>query len=139
MDVNKRRKILYVLVILGLIIAAYETVDIFNPSVFVCPPNGIFNCGDVLSSPYSSILGIPLSALGFILMLLAIPMIQKSNDVRFFWSIAAAGALLYSVVSMAIIGHICEWCSALDAVILSTIVVANMKASGSVIHETAHN
>ncbi len=124
---NKRTQ-LYISIALGIIVSVYLTYVHFNSSALACPTSGIINCETVLTSQYSSIFGIPVAALGLVLFMLGLLMLLKNNETMIFlWSIAGAGAILYSVASQFLLGEICIWCLALDVIIFSTIIIANKK------------
>ncbi len=118
------RKIFYALAIIGIIIEIYLTIVKYQSSLLVCPNTGVINCENVLTSPYSEILGIPVSILGIILFALAPIFVFKYGESgRFLWSIAGAGAVLYSLISQAIIGSVCIYCLTADTVIILLLVL----------------
>ena len=122
------KKIFYAVVILGIIIEIYLTIVKYQSSLLVCPNTGVINCENVLTSSYSEILGIPVSLLGIILFILAPVLIFKyGENGRFLWSIAGAGAVLYSFVSQAIVGSVCIYCLSADLMIIILLVLTYME------------
>ncbi|MCW6160327.1 MAG: vitamin K epoxide reductase family protein [Candidatus Micrarchaeales archaeon] len=118
------RKIFYALAIIGIIVEIYLTIVKYQSSLLVCPNTGVINCESVLTSPYSEILGVPVSILGIILFALAPLFVFKyGENGRFLWSIAGAGAVLYSIVSQAIIGSVCIYCLTADLMIILLLVL----------------
>jgi uncharacterized membrane protein len=127
----KLKNVLYALIVLGLIVSAYLTASKYDSAILACPNSGLINCESVITGPYSAIAGVPLSVLGFILFLLAAYMLFKNETYVFLWSIAGAGAVLYSVASQILQGSLCIYCLLLDIIILVTIFFSNMKPSSN--------
>jgi uncharacterized membrane protein len=123
------KNILYILIALGLIVSCYLTASKYDSAILACPNTGLINCESVITGPYSSILGVPLSVLGIILFILAAYMLFKSETYVFLWSAAGAAAVLYSILSQVLQGTFCVYCLLLDIIILATIAFANMKPS----------
>jgi uncharacterized membrane protein len=114
------RKILILILILGIIDAGYLTVVHFLPGALVCPTIGTsVNCESVLGSSLSTVLGVPVAVLGlvwfvasFLFLLFGFNRIIKNV-----WMIVGACGILYSVIGQSIIGKICIYCSLLDVFI----------------------
>jgi uncharacterized membrane protein len=65
----------YALGLIGVVDSAYLLLNSIFPSVqLVCPSSGAINCGEVTSSPFSHILGVPvaLPALAWFLVLIVL-------------------------------------------------------------------
>ncbi len=125
------KNVLYVLIALGLVVSIYLTASKYDSAILACPNTGLINCESVITGPYSAILGVPLSVLGIILFLLAAYMLFKDETYVFLWSVAGAGAVLYSILSQILQGSFCIYCLLLDIIILVTIFFANTKPSSS--------
>lgn len=122
------KKVIYTLIALGLIDSIYLTIVHFDSSVLTCPSAGIINCESVLTSPYSTIFGIPVAIMGLVLFIVAFFMLLKQNDTMIFlWSVAGAGAIIYSLASQTLLGEICIYCLLLDAIIAGLLYVSNKK------------
>lgn len=116
-----------VLIALGFLISLYLTIARYNSAVLACPSAGVINCESVITGPYSQILGLPTSVLGMILFALGWIMLFKNGDNKFFWSIAGAGAVVYSLSAQAFEGQICIWCLALDLIIILLVYLSCRK------------
>jgi uncharacterized membrane protein len=79
-------------------------------------------CETVQSSRYSEIVGVPVAALGLVayLALIATAVVRGALAAAAGTAIAIAGAVFGAyllVVQLAVIGAVCEWCVASDALI----------------------
>jgi uncharacterized membrane protein len=127
-DFLDNKRIIYILITLGVIDSIYLTIVHFYSNALACPSTGLINCESVLTSQYSAIFGVPVAILGLILFILAIFMLLKNDDtMKFLWSIAGAGAIVYSLVSQTLLGEVCIYCLALDLIILSLLYITNEK------------
>ena len=125
---SKERAIL-IIAVLGMAIGVYLTIAEYDMSVLACPTIGIINCENVLTSPYSHLLGIPTSILAIVLFALAPWMLKKRKDdtMQFLWSIAALAAMLYSFVGQALAGSTCIYCLSLDALMVMALWLIYLK------------
>jgi uncharacterized membrane protein len=116
---NKHFLALTFLSLLGLADAGFLTVEKLSNKVPPCPLNGVFtDCGKVLTSPQSVILGIPVPVLGmifygvvfFIVMLL----LAKENKLIHFLSLFSIMGIFFSFyfvfLQIFIIRSICMYC-----------------------------
>jgi uncharacterized membrane protein len=127
-DFLDSKKIIYILIALGLIDSIYLTIVHFDSNALACPSNTLINCESVLTSQYSTIFGIPVAILGLVLLILAIFMLLRKNDtMKFLWSIAGVGAIVYSLVSQTLLGEVCIYCLTLDLIIVALLFVSNKK------------
>lgn len=115
----------------GILIAAYLTVLHYNTSVpLVCAGGGIINCGDVLTSPESVVLGIPVPLWGlfWFVVLGALTWLSATRE-RVWpwimaWSIAGGIVVVYLVyIEFDVLHAVCLWCSALHALILANLAL----------------
>ncbi len=109
------------MVALGILVSVYLTISKYDTSVLACPNVGPVNCESVITSQYSSILGVPLSILGIVLFVLAAIMLFRGPDMQFLWSLAGGAAILYSLTSQAILAEVCIYCLLTDLLIVATI------------------
>jgi uncharacterized membrane protein len=127
--------------IAGVVVSAYLTSVHYAKVPLVCTTNGVVNCERVLSSPYSSIAGIPISAGGFIWFLatggLAIMALTVRPEPRWLhpaqvlWSFAGFVTVLYLIgVEVLAVGALCAWCTGLHALILAALVLSVIRAPG---------
>lgn len=125
MKPNAYKKILFVLVLLGLADSVYLTYVHYVPKALICQSTGIINCALVITSQYSVVLGIPLAIYGlaWFIVQLALLFVRKNNDIKLAWSGIGLVAVAYSIVSMHLLGKICKYCVALDALILLVFIV----------------
>ncbi|MGC8688256.1 MAG: vitamin K epoxide reductase family protein [Candidatus Micrarchaeia archaeon] len=114
--------IFYFLLVIAIILAIYLTFVHYNSSILLCPDTGIINCNSVITSKFSTILGVPISLLAVIFFLFAFPIIKRNNEILIFiWAVIGISAILYSLSGMFILGEICIYCSLLDIIILSLV------------------
>ncbi len=120
MKVNAYTKVLFALVILGLADSVYLTYVHYAPQALICSSTGIINCALVITSQYSVVFGIPLAIYGLVwfIVQLALLFIRRNNDIKIAWSGIGLVAVAYSAVSMHLLGKICEYCVALDVIIV---------------------
>ena len=122
-----------VLSIVGLVIAAYLTVEHFTASTtLACPETGAINCAKVTTSSYASVLGVPVAVLGLVwfgaMVTLCLPRAWRSGNPwlgRARLAAAGVGALsvLYLVwVELFRVNAICLWCTAIHLLTLALFV-----------------
>jgi len=118
------RKILAVVLALGIIDAAYLTIAHFAPGVLVCPTIGTtVNCESVLGSSLSTVFGVPIAVLGLLWFVAAfLFFVFGSNKIiRNLWMLFGIGGIVYSIVGQGVIGKICIYCSLLDVLLALSI------------------
>jgi uncharacterized membrane protein len=88
-----------------------------------CSTTGIINCSSVLNSSYSHVFGVPISLLGLVWALFGFYAFlrAKNRDLSFLWSLAGAFGVIYSFASMTMLQEICEYCLALDILIIAAL------------------
>ncbi len=127
MQLNKLKYLLSILLIIGIVDEIYESYIYFSPKALVCPDTGIINCGTVLSSQYATIIGIPLAILGltWVIVALVITLYSKlqKSFVPYLWMAFGALGVIYSITAQYLIGKICIYCTLLDGIIISSIVI----------------
>lgn len=119
------RKILVVLFSLGIIDALYLTIEHFYTKVLVCPQVGVENCAAVLTSAYSTVLGIPIAVLGLVWFIVLFAMCLKGikGIPRDIWLIMGSIAVAWSVCAMVLLQKLCIYCTALDLLIIASVVL----------------
>ncbi len=110
--------------IIGVAVSAYTAYVHYNPGALVCPSSGLVNCQDVLTSSYSVIFGIPLAIYSIAWFIVAFLLYAyKKNTLTELWFLIGIGGIIYSIFSMYMIGRTCIYCSALDLIIIASIVL----------------
>jgi uncharacterized membrane protein len=121
---ERSKKLLAAVLILGIIDAAYLTVIHFAPGALVCPSVGTtVNCESVLGSSLSAVFGIPVALLGLVWFIASLFFLLFGHNkiMRNIWVLFGAGGIMYSVAGQAILGRICVYCSLLDVFIALSI------------------
>lgn len=117
------------LAIAGTAITAYLLYVRASGSGLLCSTGG---CEAVQSSRYSEIFGVPVAALGLgvYLVLLGTALVPGETS-RLVNAVVALAALAFSayllVVQLAVIGAVCDWCLASDAVTVALAALALLR------------
>jgi uncharacterized membrane protein len=126
--------------IAGAVISIYLTATHANAVPLVCTVGSLVNCGAVTHSAYSVIPGtsVPISVLGAVWFVvsgglgLSAWLRQRSHEteapwfgpVHFAWSAVALLGVLYLVyIEIVVLHQICEWCTVVHLLVLSTFVL----------------
>jgi uncharacterized membrane protein len=126
------------LVLVGLAVAAYLTIEHFTTAVtLACPDTGAINCAKVTTSSASKLLGVPVALLGLLwflaLLPLMVPAAWRSRDRRLRLArlvLVALGVpfVLWLVYAELFVVHaICLWCTVVHVVtiaLFATVVLA---------------
>ncbi|MCL5112576.1 MAG: hypothetical protein M1500_02615 [Candidatus Marsarchaeota archaeon] len=126
----KYAKLLFILLLVGTIDAAYLVVVHFSPAALYCPSgNSLIDCASVVQSQYSVVLGVPLAVLGLIWTVVALVLFLKIGREKMpfavnVWGLLGLVGVFYSVVSMIALGKACLYCSALDILIFASILTS---------------
>lgn len=121
--------------IAGVAISIYLTVVHYARVPLVCSTNGVVNCERVLSSSYSSVAGVPLSAGGIVwftvtaalgaVALARAPEPRWLQPAQVVWSLLGLVTVLYLVgVEVLALGVLCAWCTSLHVLILLTLILS---------------
>lgn len=116
-----RRHVQLLLVLVGLVIAAYLSYLKLADAPAVCVESGPFNCDVVLNSQYSELAGIPIAYMGFAVYLalgLLLVLEKRNTALREYSSLIAFGiglfAWLFSMwlvyVQFVLLQAVCPWC-----------------------------
>ena len=111
-----------VVCILGLGVSAYLTVVHYQGIAPICPAHaGIIDCEAVVTSQWSTILGVPVPVLGLVfftgMLALQLPVAWRSRrrwvrTARMAGSVVSIGMVLWLVyVELFLVGRICLWCT----------------------------
>jgi uncharacterized membrane protein len=136
------RTVLVVLVgiaVAGTAISLYLLTVHYASIPLVCTTTGVVNCEKVLSSQYSSIAGIPISAAGLLWFVvvgfLAITALVVSPEpswihlAQVLWSFVGLAAVLYLIgVESLALGVLCAWCTVLHILIAVTLVLSILRS-----------
>ena len=127
------RVVLLVLAVVGGLISAYLTWTHFAGLTPVCTGSGE-GCQTVQSSRYASVLGIPVAMLGLIAYggLLFSTALWRETGIYLGFLISLVGTLFSAYLTyleMFVIGALCQWCLASDAVmaLLAVATVARLR------------
>lgn len=116
----------------GLLVAAYLTALHYDSHVpLVCTSGGLVDCARVLSSPYASVLGVPVAAWGLLWFAVAFSLgllgLSRTRPLRLGWALAGAAVVVYLIfVEVGEVGHICLWCSVVHATVLAQVAVVTL-------------
>jgi len=123
---NYLKVLVVIFLMLGLVDSIYEAYVYFKPTALVCSDTGIIDCQTVITSQYSTIIGIPLAILGLTWFIVSIFMtwFKKINSTQFplVWYFGGFLGFIYSVVAQILIGKICIYCTFLDSMIVLSII-----------------
>ncbi len=119
----------------GVAISIYLTTVHYAKAPLVCSSSGVVNCERVLSSGYSSVLGVPISVGGIVwfAMLAALglaPLLRRPEPewlqpAQVAWGFLGLLTVVYLVgVEALALGVLCAWCTALHALILAALLLA---------------
>lgn len=126
-------RIIFVLSILGILIAAYVLQGFIRKAPIVCINTG---CEVVRKSPYSYIFGIPVPAFGLIgysLLAFLTFLRTMSDEKKLLYGILGISTFGFLFVSwftyteLFVIRGVCTWC-AVSAVIMTTVFILSVKS-----------
>jgi uncharacterized membrane protein len=130
---------LLVLAVTGVAISIYLTVVHYARVPLVCSTTGVVNCERVLSSPYSSVAGVPISAGGMVWFVVAgalvVPALMRRAEpgwlqpAQVVWSLLGLVTVIYLVgVEALALGVLCAWCTAVHILILLMLVLSVVRS-----------
>jgi uncharacterized membrane protein len=98
-------------------------------STLICATGG---CETVQSSPYAEVLGVPVALLGLAAYsLLVATALLRSEAALFVHTVLALAAVVFSLylfhVQVELIGAICDWCLASDAIVSALAILALLR------------
>ncbi len=115
---------------IGLIVSIYLTIIHYASIAPACPETSIFNCENVLTSQYSSIIGIPIAVLGLVFFIaqLAALFFIKDNDIHVLLSGVGIAFVVYFIYTEYLVGSICIYCTTVHICTLSLFVLALLRS-----------
>ncbi len=125
---DRLAKIALVLTLIGLLDAAYLTYDHYTNTPAACPENGIINCGNVLNSPYSILLGIPFAVWGLVFFIIeaALILLIRNNDLFVIYNGIGVAFVAYLIYLEYIIGNICIYCTLVHIITVLLFIISIM-------------
>ena len=116
-------------------VAAFILAARWRGAELLCSTGG---CETVQSSPYAELIGIPVAAFGLATyLLIAASALATGPFVRVAAAALALGAVLFSayllVVQLAVIGAVCDWCLANDAIASLVALAALLRLRGALL------
>lgn len=118
---------LLVLLVIGLADVIYLALVELGSVPLFCSQGQLINCQAVTFSKYGYILGIPLADIALVWFVVALVTFFFLKKYRNYWYLLGLGGFIYSVVSMYLLGKICEYCVLLDAVLLIVAIITVYK------------
>jgi uncharacterized membrane protein len=133
---NVLRAAIVVLCLVGAGIATYLTVVDFVGDVPVCAAGG-HGCATVARSPYSHLLGIPVSVFGGMayaaILVSALVRGENARIAGFVLALAGVGFSAYlTYLELFVINAICQWCVASAVTMVGVLVACTMRFLGAV-------
>lgn len=130
--------VLLLIGITGAAISVYLTAVHYAGAPLVCTTSGLVNCERVLTSGYSSLLGIPVSVGGIVWFtvtgLLGLVGVLRDPEplllqpAQIVWALLGLATVIYLVgVEVLALGVICAWCTALHVLILATLLITVLR------------
>lgn len=117
----------------GLLVSAYLTILHFTAGQgLYCPEGGVVNCAAVLSSPESSVLGIPVAAFGLVFFAVYLASVfarrrlssPRQSQFALAWALGGAVVVMYLVFAeLFLVHYICLWCSFTHLLVLALFIL----------------
>jgi len=123
------RNLSFVVLFFAILVSGYLSYLKFDTSVHAaCLPGEVFDCGTVLNSVYSEILGIPIAWLGLGVNILVVVLLLLESNAHFFRQYSVPiifGVLLFAFlfsvylvyVQAVLITKYCPWCLSHEALV----------------------
>ncbi|HEX6351147.1 MAG TPA: vitamin K epoxide reductase family protein [Candidatus Dormibacteraeota bacterium] len=125
---DRRLQLIQVAALAGTAISAYLTLTHYQALPLACPSGGVVDCGLVTQSRYGVIPGtaLPTSLLGILFFAGALALAAARRfGLLAAWCAGGLLVVLYLVyVELALLRHICEWCTAAHVLVLAMLLVA---------------
>ena len=117
----------------GVLISGYLTLLHFDRHIpLVCSAGALVNCEQVLSSPSSMVLGVPVAAYGIAWFVVAFVLAWASLRVQgavepprlrtaaLWWTGVGVVSVLWLVYQeLGVVGKLCAWCTAIHGIVLA--------------------
>ncbi len=129
-------RILALAALIGLADSLYLTAAHYSSSSLACVQSGVVNCDLVTRSSYGLLPGteIPTSAAGLLwfavllLLALAVDGNRMVGPALLIWCLGGTAVVLYLVYAELRLGHLCEWCTLVHALVVIALLVAVARA-----------
>jgi uncharacterized membrane protein len=122
---------------IGAGISAYLTLLHYDSHVpLVCSGGPLVNCEQVLTSPSSIVLGVPVAAYGLVWFAVAVALAVRSLRVRgglepprlraagLAWTALGTLSVLWLIYQeLGVVGKICAWCTAVHLIVIAVLVL----------------
>ncbi len=111
--------------LVGVAVGAYLTYAHYTDTQVACTDTGLINCGAVLNSSFSVVLGIPLAVLLLVWFIVFASLVfyKEKGVLMNMWLIVGVGGVAYSTMSMYLIGKVCVWCLSMDVLIILSVIL----------------
>jgi uncharacterized membrane protein len=126
MALGKLAKIALVLAVIGMLDTAYLTYDHYTNTAVACPTHGVINCGNVLNSQYSVLLGVPFAVWGllFFIIEMAIILLVRNKDLFVIYNGIGIAFVAYLLYAEYMIGNICLYCTLVHIIVVTTFIIS---------------
>lgn len=124
-NMTLKLKLQLALAVIGLLISIYLTISHYVTALpVVCPTVGVIDCGAVLSSSFSMILGIiPSSSLGIVFFGIFIYLLWKEkSEEALYWNVMGFIFLFYFWYAEYVLGKICLYCTAIHLIVIVLLI-----------------
>ena len=125
------------LAVLGVLVSGYLTLLHYDRQVpLVCSSGSLVNCEQVLTSPSSMVLGVPVAAFGLVWFVVAIVLVWGSLRPRvgpeppglralsLGWTAIGTASVLWLIYEeLGVVGKVCAWCTAIHLIVLALLVL----------------
>ena len=111
----------------GLITSAYLVLAEYAKVPLVCSTSGLINCNSVIHSQYGMLFGVPVAYYGVAFFIAEIAVLLLTfngrrigegigGDIRIIYNALGVLFVLYLLYAEYVVGHICEYCTAVHIV-----------------------
>jgi uncharacterized membrane protein len=126
----------------GLAISLYLTVAHYSNAALACANSGVVNCDLVTRSSYGLVPGtsIPVSLTGVVWFVVALALAFVAHSARgadrarianAVWGSLGLVTVFYLVFAEVRLGHLCEWCTAVHALVVGWFLLALMELTAT--------
>ncbi len=113
------------LVMIGVVDTVYLTYSHYTGTPVACPDSGVINCAKVLSSPYSTIFGIPLGLIGLVFFAIELFMLGRTSyENLMLFNIIGIATVFYLLYVEYVLGSICLFCTVVHILVTVLLVLS---------------
>ena len=113
------------LVMIGVVDTVYLTYSHYTGTPVACPDSGVVNCAKVLSSPYSTIFGIPLGLIGLVFFAIELFMLGRTSyENLMLFNIIGIATVFYLLYVEYVLGSICLFCTVVHILVTVLLVLS---------------